>query len=231
MLREVHLVNRLVLNMKLDQVDVTSVNRLLYASSFVVSERLELMKKRRETLKSRKPWWQRRLEASILQWRKDLGRLNEFKNGVSLKSRIMNELNRRYDVTNRDIRAVWVFLENKIKTAATKIKFFKESKVTLHQNKLFESNPSYLYKELGGKKNHCVKPPDANQTKEFWSSLWSQRSDFNHEATWLKDFEESHKIQDIVPQKDIVIDECDVRNGIKRMANWKAPGPDGVRGF
>lgn len=95
LIREVNLVNRVTPNLKLDRVDVTSVNRLLYAGSFVVCERLGLMKKRKKVLKSRKPWWQRRLEASIVQWRKDLGRLNEIKHGVNLKTKVMNELNRR----------------------------------------------------------------------------------------------------------------------------------------
>ena len=49
-MREVNLVNRLASNIKLDRVDVTSVNRLLYAGSFAVCERLDLMKKRKEVL-------------------------------------------------------------------------------------------------------------------------------------------------------------------------------------
>jgi len=30
---------------------------------------------------------------------------------------------------------------------------------------------------------------------------------------------------------DICITKQDVRTGIERMSNWKAPRPDGVRGF
>ena len=55
MMCEVNMVNKVAINIKLDQVDVTSVNKLLYACSFVVCERLGLMKKRKESLKSRKP--------------------------------------------------------------------------------------------------------------------------------------------------------------------------------
>ena len=32
-------------------------------------------------------------------------------------------------------------------------------------------------------------------------------------------------------QEDIVLSLEDVRMGIRKMSNWKAPGPDGVRGF
>ena len=32
-------------------------------------------------------------------------------------------------------------------------------------------------------------------------------------------------------QDDVVLSVDDVQMGIRKMANWKAPGPDGVRGF
>ena len=35
----------------------------------------------------------------------------------------------------------------------------------------------------------------------------------------------------MVPQEDIIIDINAIKTGLKRMANKKAPGPDGVRGF
>ena len=134
-------------------------------------------------------------------------------------------------MVDRGVRAVTVFLENKVKTASIKIKIFKESNITRHQNKLFENNPSFLYKELGDANKHSNKVPEAGETKEFWNNIWAQKSDFNREATWLSDFENSYNMQNIVPQGDVTIDDGDVKSGLKRMANWKAPGPDGVRGF
>ena len=35
----------------------------------------------------------------------------------------------------------------------------------------------------------------------------------------------------IEKQEEVKIDIKDVEHGIRKMANWKAPGPDGVRGF
>ena len=32
-------------------------------------------------------------------------------------------------------------------------------------------------------------------------------------------------------QDEVVLQLVDVKEGIRKMANWKAPGPDGVRGF
>ena len=232
--REVGLVNRLLTNMTGSCVDVTSVNKLLYAGSYVVCERLGLMKKRKETLKSKKPWWQRRLEGSIKQWRKDLGRISELIKGVNLKSKVIAELNRRYKLSERGSRSVVVFLENKIRAASTKISFYVDSKLTEHQNKLFKTNQSLLYKQLGGKynSNSSSEPLDPEQAKAFWQGIWSEESSFNSNNSWLGDYE-SHlsSERDILPQDDVSISDDDIRAGLKRMSNWKAPGPDGVRGF
>ena len=232
--REVSLVNRLLSNMAGSCIDVTSVNKLLYAGSYVVCERLGLMKKRKETLKSKKPWWQRRLEGSIKQWRKDLGRISELSKGVNLKSKVIAELNRRYKLSERGSRSVVVFLENKIRAASTKISFYVDSKLTEYQNKLFKTNQSLLYKQLGGKsdRNASFKSPDPEQAKAFWQGIWSQESSFQAKNSWLGDYE-SHlsSERNILPQDNVSICEDDIRVGLKRMSNWKAPGPDGVRGF
>ena len=35
----------------------------------------------------------------------------------------------------------------------------------------------------------------------------------------------------VVEQRDVRVTTEDVVAGLRRMLNWKAPGPDGVRGF
>ena len=228
-MKEVSIVNSLLRNfVTIGIPDITKANRLLYAGSYIVCERLGLLKERGERLKSRKPWWQRRLEGSIQQWRKDLGRLNEIKNGKTLKKKALDELERRYQLTERGTRTVTVFLETKVKAASNKIKFFVERNLTSRHNTLYKNNQSYLYKELSGSKK-LNKPPKEEEAKEFWSNIWLVEGNFNAEAGWLEDV--SGKFERVEDQGDIVITSSDVKKGISRMANWKAPGPDGVRGF
>eukprot|EP00111_Clytia_hemisphaerica_P013739 TCONS_00040429-protein len=101
-MKEVSIVNSLLRNfVAIGIPDITKANRLLYAGSYIVCERLGLLKEKGEKLKSKKPWWQRRLEGSIQQWRKDLGRVNEIKNGKTLKRKTLDELERRYQITER----------------------------------------------------------------------------------------------------------------------------------
>ena len=59
---------------------VTDVNRLLYAGSYVIASRLEVLGKKKAGAK-KKPWWQRRLEKNIEEWRKDLGMIEELRKG------------------------------------------------------------------------------------------------------------------------------------------------------
>jgi len=48
------------------------------------------VKKKGNTKK--KPWWQRRLESNIEEWRKDLGRIDEVKRGNKVRQIIRERL-------------------------------------------------------------------------------------------------------------------------------------------
>ena len=53
------------------------MNNLLYAGAYVVAEKLGKMKKNKSNGKRKEPWWKRRIQANIAEWRKDVSRLNE----------------------------------------------------------------------------------------------------------------------------------------------------------
>jgi len=210
-MKEVSLVNNMLHNVDVGEVNVSTLNRLIYAGSYVVCERLGLMKPKKNHLQSKKPWWQRRLEKSIVQWRKDLGRIEEIRKGVQLKEKVFRELDDRYKLGERGYRSVVTFLQNKVKAAS------------------FQNNQSQLYKELGSKGNYINETPNKTEATAFWSNIWAEEGDFNEDASWLREIEDY--MSDVEKQDDISISEQDVKTGIGRMSNWKAPGPDGVRGF
>ena len=59
--KEVRLVNGVIHNVGAKS--VTEINKVLYAGSFVVAERLGLMKARNKVKnKKNEPWWKRRIE-------------------------------------------------------------------------------------------------------------------------------------------------------------------------
>ena len=139
-------------------------------------------------------------------------------------------MEQRYQLFDRGAVAVSSFLKNKIHAGSTKIRWHVEKRVARRQNNLFQNNQSQLYQELGGNANgRSNEAPDATESREFWKNIWAVETEHDRDASWLEDMRE--KFAGVQLQEDVVIGIEDVSKGIRRMANWKAPGPDGVRGF
>ena len=81
LLHETALVNKVV--EQIEVTDITEVNRVLYSASYVVAERLGKMKDgtRDNRNKNNEPWWKRRVEENIVQWWKDLSRVEARRKG------------------------------------------------------------------------------------------------------------------------------------------------------
>ena len=74
--REVKIVDGLMHNLVKKGMSITQINRLLYTGAYVVADRLGFMRKKKGKRKeNKKPRWQRRIEKSIGEWRKDLTKL------------------------------------------------------------------------------------------------------------------------------------------------------------
>ena len=177
-----------------------------------------------------KPFWKRRVERNIVEWRKDLGRVEEVRKGTKLKDKVMRRLLDKYDLLQKGCLAVVTLLKNKIQSGSVKIKHFTEKMLQHKQNTLSQSNQSQVYKELSGKTKTDNPSPDAAAAKAFWSGIWSEEMVHNGEAKWLVDVKEEMK-EKVRGMADIVVKIEDVVKKIKGMSNWKAPGPDGGQGY
>ena len=139
---EVEMVEGVMHNILSESMSVTDVNRLLYAGSYVVALRLDLMKERKGMVK-KKPAWQRRLEESIVRWRRDLGRVEEVRRGAALKEKVRRELERRYGLLEKGALSVSTMLKGKIRAGSVKIQNFVGKGVACQQNNLFKNNQSH----------------------------------------------------------------------------------------
>ena len=101
--------------------------------------------------------------------------------------------------------------------------------IQYHQNKLFKTNQSKLYSELNVNNNSINESPDPEEATKPWKDIWVTPTDHNRNAKWLR--EVKNKLKDLEKQGKISISLEDVKHEIRRMASWKAPGPDGVHGF
>ena len=119
------MVNRILHNCLEDKMNVTKVNRLLYAGAWVVTEKLGMIGgkvrdgKRKE---KKKPHWQQRIEKSISEWRKDLGRVEDLKRSGKFNDETMEKLDKKYNLLETGCLSVSMFQQNKIQTGSIKIK-------------------------------------------------------------------------------------------------------------
>ena len=230
LLKETELVDGLMHNIVEDGMGVTEVNRLLYTAGIVVASRLGLkIGGGGKKAERKKPHWQRRIETSIKGWRKDLSQVEEIRKGSNVGIKVRKVLDRKYNLTERGAASVSTFIKGKIEAGNKKIQWFVQRKVARRQNNLFQNNQRQLYKELGGASGNTNEVPDAADSKKFWEGIWSVETEHDKNAVWLDDIKK--RMRNIEAMEDIVISAEDVLYVIRKMTNWKAPGPDGVRGF
>ena len=86
-----------------------------------------------------------------------------------------------------------------------------------------------IYQELDGRSSILNKAPDAQETSDFWSNIWSTPGNLNENASWLSKTKE--RLSEIDKQEDIRIIVENVKTAIRKMTNWKVPGPDCVQGY
>ena len=122
-------------------------------------------------------------------------------------------------------------LKSKIYASGIKIKKAEERKLQFHQNKLFRTNQGNLYDELNGKsvEKGDAQVPKAKEAMKFWSDIWSKPGEHAEDAEWLA--RTRRKLGNVEKQEDLIIDVDTVRPVVRKLSNWKAPGPDGVVGF
>ena len=60
--------------------NITELNSLMYAAAYVTTERMGMLKKRKER-RTEEPFWKRRIKQSIKTWRQDLSKIEEIRRG------------------------------------------------------------------------------------------------------------------------------------------------------
>ena len=71
--------------------------------------------------------------------------------------------------------------------------------------------------------------PDAEESRRFWSDIWDQAVMHRENTDWLRRMEIELGV--LTVQDDIHIEIKKVRKQIRKMPNWKCPGPDSVQRY
>ena len=208
--------------------NITDTNKLLKAAGRVVAKRLGLLRERKKN-GLKEPWWKRRLKNKIEKMRKELSRLDRWKKQEIRNQRLKEEMKKKYQMKNKSIEVLIEELKQRITANAMKLKRYEARTEQFIQNRLFETNQKKLFQRL--EKNECSEQamPDKKEATEFWNGIWNKPVEHNEKADWLKQVEEEFTSDRKQPNLRITKDKLKIK--LRKVKNWKAPGPDGLQGY
>ena len=135
-------------------------------------------------MKSAKNFEKRRIQANIMEWRKDVTRLNERRKGTfEFEKKDLDRMERKCKLSDVGNVQVIDMLKEKISAGATKIRQYEERELHYHQNALFATNQKQFFRELDGRSNITNVAPDAQEASEFWSNIWSIPGNFKEDTS------------------------------------------------
>ena len=212
-----------------EQLSLTEINELFYATASAVAEALGLKSRTRIHKKQEQPKWKKRIEREIQMIRGELSRLSEINKESQLKGK-GRKLMRRHNIRCRDdIPNVVEKLKQQLQAKSQRLRRYDKRQKFFYQNKTYEQNAKKFYRELGKKNVIIHQVPERESIERFWSSIWEEEKHHNMNAEWIRQLEKDN--QDIPEQiwLDISIEETKI--AIKRSKNWKSPGNDGIANF
>ena len=174
------------------------------------------------------PWCQRTIEGDIKTIRKDINMLERVKRSELRKRLKMEQLEKKYNIKGKGITTVLEELKQRILAKAAKIKRYEQRQTQYKQNILFKQQQNRFYQELNGTAVNENVIPDADESKKFWSDIWSVGKEKNRSAKWFNNIK--NDIGD-KQQRQLEIASDMVTSQRRKLPNWKAPGRDGVQGF
>ena len=160
--------------------------------------------------------------------KKDVNILERLKKGQigtreESKAKLVEE---KYRVKRKGLTTVIEKLKQRVLAKAAKISRYEQRIQQYRISRLFKVDQKKVYSEFSGQTGSNI--PNAEESRTFWSGIWSVEKKHNKEAKWLSDLkEEMVKLE----QQNVVINEGKVKKQCSKMPNWKAPGHDGVQGF
>ena len=85
-----------------------------------------------------------------------------------------------------------------------------------------------MFDELDGVEKETV-VPDAEESTRFWSDIWDKPVKHKENLEWLRNVKE--ELTGLGVQYNIDIEETKLKKQVRKMPNWKSPGPNGVQGY
>ena len=157
-----------------------------------------------------------------------MSKLNEMSASRLQNKNVRKELNEKYRIQEKGLNHIIEDVKQRMKAKAHKIQRYTNRNKGCQQSKLFQTNQKRLLNQLRGEKAQQEKP-ETEPSKRLWGGIWGNPVTHNKQAAWLQEIKE--KENERIRQRFPEITTSTVRNQLKRISNWKAPGPDEVHGY
>ena len=151
------------------------------------------------------------------------------KSGELNNTAIREGLERRYSLNKKGLPVVLEERKQRVLAKSQKIRRYQDRTEQYKQNRMFQSNQKRLFEKIENMETDNTTTPDADESKAFWGNIWDNPVDYNSGADWLTEVED--RLSGVQKQNDIVITPAKVIKQLRKIANWKAPGSDGLQGF
>ena len=199
---------------------------MLQVAGHVVAEMVG--HKTRNPKENRTPHWRRRILEKQKALRKDLGQLNRMKRNELENEGTKSKLEMKYRIEEKGIVVVHEEEQQRLVAIGAKLERYDNRSQQYRQNRLFESNQKKLFDELDGVERKTV-VPDAEESTRFWSNIWGKPVKHKENPELLRNVEE--ELTGLGVQDNIHIEVMTLKKQVRKMPNWKSPGPDGVQEY
>ena len=209
--------------------NITQTNDLIKAAGIWVAEQLGLKK---FTIREKYvPRWKRRIEGDIKRLRREVNFMERGQRGKleAKKKGKLKDLEEKYGVKRKGFKTVVEELKQRMIAKSAKVQRYEQRITQFKQNRLFHIDQKKLYSELNGGRKFSHNVPDADESRRFWSDIWSVKKEHNREAAWLRCLQNERNRDHF--QEPVKVSVENVRKQCQKIPNWKAPGKDGVQGY
>ena len=170
---------------------------------------------------NRAPQWRRRILEKQKALRKDLGQLNRMKRNELQNEVTKSKLERKNRIEEKGIVVVHEEVQQRLVTVGAKLERYDNRTEQYRQNRLFESNKKKMFYE--------TVVPDAEESTRFRSNIWDKPVKHKENPKWWRNVEE--EFIGLGVQDNIHIEVTKLKKQVRKIPNWKSPGPDGVQGY
>ena len=133
----------------------------------------------------------------------------------------------KYNIKKKGIRTVIEELKQRLHTKTAKLRRYEKRVNQYKINRMCPKSEKSLSTD-GGIRNINNEKPNAEESKQFGSNIWDNEKEHERNAEWLRELRSE---KDNMKQNDINIKTEMIKEQVKKIPNWKSPGPDGVQGY